>query len=333
MSSSEDGRLAAGSDAPLLKRARLDVQLPSAVQLPSTDPPLRADELRARLPHFVAEQHEAERARTLVLIALAEREVLSPAEEVLAIPYLSKRSIMSFLKQEEALSLRAASRACCEAVAEHAWSDYEHDPYAQTRSSHIKGSLALWRRCFPRATAANVSGRRDLTDADFVDLRGIRKLNMRFCKLVTDAGLEYLSGIHTLYMSHCALVTDAGLAHLSGIHTLNMGYCKLITDAGLAHLGGIHTLYMYYCTLVTDAGLAHLSGVHTLDMRDCALVTDVGLAHLSGIHTLDISYCPLVSDAGLVHLAGIRDLTAYSCPLFTIAGRAQLRVGGAMVHP
>ena len=46
---------------------------------------------------------------------------LSPAEEVLAIPYLSKRSVMSFLTQAEALPLRTASRACRDAVAEHAW--------------------------------------------------------------------------------------------------------------------------------------------------------------------------------------------------------------------
>ena len=308
MSSSEDGRLGAGgasSDVPLLKRARLDVQLPSA------DLPSRADELRERLPHLAAEQHADERARTLELIALAERGVLSPVEEVLAIPYLSERSVMSFLTQEEALPLRAASRACRDAVAEHAWSDFEeHEPWSRG-SSRIMGSLASWRRCFPRATAVNVYGRRDLTDADFVDLRGIRKLDMRYCKLVT----------------------DAGLAHLSGIHTLNMNCCTLVTDAGLAHLRGIHTLDMVGCSLITDAGFTHLRGIRTLDISNCPLITDAGLAHLSGIHTLYMSDCALVTDAGFAHLAGIRQLVAWGCPLLTAAGLAQLRVGGAEVYP
>ena len=56
-------------------------------------------------------------------VILAKRVLLSPAEEVLAIPYLSQRPVMSFLRQEEALSLRAASGACRDAVAEHAWCD------------------------------------------------------------------------------------------------------------------------------------------------------------------------------------------------------------------
>ena len=250
------------------------------------------------------------RPRNLELIALAEREVLSLTEEVLAIPYLSQRSVMSFLTQEEARPLRAASRTCCEAVAEHAWSDLRREPWSRG-ASRIKGSLASWRRCFPRATAANVYERSALTDADFVHLRGIRTLNMCFCKLVT----------------------DAGLAHLTGIHTLDMSYCKLITDAGLAHLRGIHTLDMVGCSLITDAGFTHLRGIRTLDISNCPLITDAGLAHLSGIHTLYMSDCALVTDAGFAHLAGIRQLVAWGCPLLTAAGLAQLRVGGAEVYP
>ena len=55
------------------------------------------------------------------LVLLAKRRHLSPAEEVLAIPFLSKRSVMSFLTQCEARPLRLGSRACHDAVAEHAW--------------------------------------------------------------------------------------------------------------------------------------------------------------------------------------------------------------------
>ena len=305
MSSNDDGHLGAGgagSDAPLPKRACLGAP-------PSADHPSRADELRARLPHLAAEQHAAERARTLELIALAERQVLSPAEEVLAIPYLSQRSVMSFLQQKEALSLRTASRASCDAVAEHAWSDLRE--HWNSRASHIMGGLASWRRCFPRATAANVYGRLDLTDADFVHLRGIRKLNMGLCRQITDGGIAHLSGIHTLAMCDCKLVTDAGLSHLRRIHTLEIPNCNLITDAGLAHLSGIHTLHMGYCELITDAGLALLSGIHTLCMANC----------------------PLVTDAGLAHLTGICKLRAYGCLLLTAAGRAKLRMRGAQVLP
>ena len=75
-------------------------------------------------------------------VQLAKRALLSPAEEVLGIPYLSQRSVMSFLFQEDVLGLRAASRACCDAIAEHAWNDWAPN------KSIITGSLLLYRRCF-----------------------------------------------------------------------------------------------------------------------------------------------------------------------------------------
>ena len=95
---------------------------------------------------------------------------LSDAEEVLAIPYLSERSVMSYLRQDEVLSLRAASRTCREAVAEHAWSDFDE---TFTTRSRIRGRLTSWRACFPLARAANLCLNNKLTDADFVHLRGV----------------------------------------------------------------------------------------------------------------------------------------------------------------
>ena len=71
----------------------------------------------------VATGQVAARMHHIDIIALAQREVLSLAEEVLAIPNLSKRSIMSFLRQEEVLPLRFVSVACRDAIAEHAWDD------------------------------------------------------------------------------------------------------------------------------------------------------------------------------------------------------------------
>ena len=156
------------------------------------------------------------------------------------------RSILSFLMQEEALPLRAASCACREAVAGHAWdvSSEQTAPYYDlfdcVSSSRIRGSLASWRRCFLRATHADFSNRkrwyRDVTDADMVHLSGIHTLGMSWSTRITDAGLAHLRGIHTLDMSRCTLVTDASLAHLSGIHTLGIGGCPQLTAAALQQL-------------------------------------------------------------------------------------------------
>ena len=274
------------------------------------------DTTRMRLEAPAA--HGALHASARFLLLGSYDEALSMLENILSAGGGElARPVLSLLTQVEALPLRVVSRACREAVAEHAWGEKQWD-YV----SRIMGSLASWRRCFPCATFASITSRQHTSDADMVHLSGIHTLWMSGCLLVTDTGLKHLSGIHTLLMDGCELVKDAGLAHLSGIHTLYMNGCSLVTDAGLAHLRGIHMLYMSDCTLVTDAGLAHLNGIHTLGMEGCKLVTDAGLAHLSGIHSLDMSFCKLVTDAGLAHQTGIRELFAQGCHLLTAAGLA-----------
>ena len=247
-----------------------------------------------------------------------QRQVLSIAEEVWSIPYLSQRSVMSFLWQDEAVALRAASRACRDAVADHTWEDFhEVHPYSRSR---IHGSrLAAWRRCFPNARAANISENMTITDADFVYLKGVRKLNMWYCNQLT--------------------ITDAAFVHLKGIHTLNMGCCSqsTITDAAFVHLKGIHTLDMAHCyqSTITDAAFVHLEGIHELNMAFCdqPTITDAAFAHLKGIHVLDMELCsqPTITDATLSHLVGIKDLTLYGCNQFTSEAIANLRARGANV--
>ena len=137
--------------------------------------------------------------------------------------------ILGYLWQDEALSLRAASRACREAVAEHPWEDLKCDIYDLPRST-ICDSVAAWRRCFPHARAASISYNQTVTDADFVHLAGIRKLSMRNCDqdTISDAAFVHLAGIHTLNMHSCNqdTITDAAFLHLSGIHTLDISRCS-----------------------------------------------------------------------------------------------------------
>ncbi len=45
----------------------------------------------------------------------------------------------------------------------------------------IEGPLAAWRQANPAALVANNSFRRDISDADFGFLAGIRALNMSHC--------------------------------------------------------------------------------------------------------------------------------------------------------
>jgi hypothetical protein len=138
--------------------------------------------------------------------------------------------VFGFLTLRDGNELRQLCRLVRGDVAAARWRD------AETR---IRGSLAAWRACFPGAVAANLRERRDLRDADFVHLAGVKVLDMWCCRGITDAGLAHLAGIHTLKMRYCTGITGAGLAHLAGIRELNATFCRGITNAGRAFWPGL----------------------------------------------------------------------------------------------
>ena len=105
---------------------------------------------------------------------------------------VASHSLFGFLSTLDAYAVRSTCREALAAVTTFPWED---------STTRIKGNLALWRACFPQARSANVSGRRDLTNADFVNLRGIRSLDM------SNSGDDDLS--------------DAAFAHLRGVRVLD----------------------------------------------------------------------------------------------------------------
>ena len=158
------------------------------------------------------------------------------------------------------------------------WASQDISSWAGGFGPRIDGPLAAWRAAHPGALVANVWIRRDLTDADFVHLVGVRALRMSDCANpgLTDAAFAHLRGIHTLRMSRCTqpALTEAAFAHLCGIHTLWLGGCNqaALTDAALAHLRGVQVLDLRGCGAApfTRRGLALLRGVRVLNMYGCA---------------------------------------------------------------
>ncbi len=183
---------------------------------------------------------------------------------------------------------------------------------------NISIPLRDWRLQNPHALSANVRGRRDISDNDFVHLEGIRALHMRGCvqDTITDAAFAHLRGIKRLDMSDCRqdTITDSAFAHLAGIQVLNMSDCNqpTITDSAFAHLRGIHALSISRCNqaTITDAAFSHLRGIHALDMMWCEqpTITDAALANLRGIHTLNMAHTFEVTDVALANLRGINTL-------------------------
>ena len=220
-----------------------------------------------------------------------ESEIPSP-DSILSHCY---GALLPMFTIKEATVLRQLCREFQEAVAEFPWEDDQ---------TVIKGSVASWRACFPRARWANVRQayreRRTtpLMDADFVHFVGLRRLDMSCCRSITDAAFVHLKGIHTLNMWGCnqPTITDAAFIHLRGIHTLKMSCCdqSTITDAAFAHLKGIHTLKMAFCwqSTITDAAFVHLKGIHNLSLYGYEQLTSAVFTHLKGIKRLNIGNCP-----------------------------------------
>ncbi len=103
-------------------------------------------------------------------------------------------ALLPMFTTKEATVLRKLCREFKSTVADFPWED---------ERTVIKGSVAAWRACFPRARWANVHGllrRIPVMDADFAHFVGLRRLYMRWCKSITDAAFVHLKGIHTLDM-------------------------------------------------------------------------------------------------------------------------------------
>ena len=104
-----------------------------------------------------------------------ESEVWSP-DSVLS---HCKGALLPMFTTEEATVLRQLCREFKETVAEFPWED---------EKTVIKGSVASWRACFPRARCANVTKgywvagprKTPLVDADFVHFVGLRRLGHKW---------------------------------------------------------------------------------------------------------------------------------------------------------
>jgi hypothetical protein len=225
--------------------------------------------------------------------------------------------LLPLFTTRDACALRLVCREFLAAVTEQPWED---------RETAIKGSIAAWRACFPRARCANVGHysftggevrKNPVVDADFVHFEGLRELNMYGCREVTDAAFAHLRGIHSLEMGRCFRLTDAALVHLAGIQRLGMSDCRRITDAAFVHLRGIQLLNIVFCTQHTDAAFVHLRGIKTLFMYLCdqPAITDAAFVHLRGIRTLVLDYCrqATITGATFSSLAGIEALCLFTC--------------------
>lgn len=207
----------------------------------------------------------------------------------------------------------------------------------------IVGSLREWRQANPYALAANLFGREDLTDADFVHLQGVHALYLRGLRSdITDKALEYIAGVKILNLqstskSHIKFTPD-GFRHLQGcIEELDISSVDWITDDFFPYLTGLQRLSVFQVKTVTDAAFAHLGGgtLKKLIMWACSqpTLTDKAFTHLEGLEELDLEGLiqPTITDAALVPIAkGIRHLNISRMKQLTDTALKTIAEGGTI---
>jgi hypothetical protein len=100
-------------------------------------------------------------------------------------------ALLAMFTTKAVLPFRATCRDAAAAVAAHAWDDWDTLIHGNLGPTLLPSGMprGAWRGCFPRARGANVSGqwrggrRTPVTDADFVHLAGLQRLNMSNCAL------------------------------------------------------------------------------------------------------------------------------------------------------
>jgi hypothetical protein len=231
------------------------------------------------------------------------------------------RGVLGFLSTREASSLRLVCKELRASVTDFKWED---------GCSSIRGSLGRWRACFPHARVANVSGRADLTDADFVHLRNVNVIFMMSCTGVTDAAFSHLTACRTLDMSHCNQrgISDAAFPHLVNIRTLNMSGCNqaTITDAAFASLAELRSLGISQSTFglyprlrLTDRAFTGLRKLESLCASGLDAITDVAFDNLTELKQLNLAWCDQseLSDRCFEKLTRLEVLDIRACSQLT----------------
>lgn len=219
----------------------------------------------------------------------------------------------------DATALRAVSRACRDAVTQHAWNE---------ATTPVRNVLA-WRQCFPHARTIRLVVRdrkevvRCLHTLEKIALRAVTTLVVPHDTRLEQRQLDDFSALRVLDLRAATYtrLTPKTLASLSPhLRYLDLSCTRLpsLEAAGtttcLAHLAHLDTLLLAGCTNVTDALVAPLHSLRTLVLDSCARITDAALAPLTRLQTLHVNDCPHVTAAGVEPLRQLTTLCCVVCP-------------------
>ena len=172
-----------------------------------------------------------------------------------------------------------------------------HDNVEQVRevdySKPLHYSIQKFFTLFPNAISINLSGRQDITDADFVHLGQIQHLNISGCKNITDTAFENIPRLKSLNINDTNITDATLLKYKNSLESLNIDYCHNITDTGLMNLTKLKTLRMKGCGLITDQSFTNLENLEYLDMSYCSQeeITDEAFRNKSKLKAIRMLSC------------------------------------------
>lgn len=197
----------------------------------------------------------------------------------------ARGGFLGFLSTREAAAYRAADRRAKEAVRDFEWRD---------RATRIAGSLPAWRRCFPKATHANLANRSDLRHHEFPNLTGVVWLNLSGCETfsICNETFAYLSELRELDLS--GSWQDP---------TVWAVFRRAFDDHLFKHLGKLETLYLDDFEIPKFTGvfavylprLRHLS-LQRHSSRPDRLATILHACKCPDMMHIDLRGCPWVYD-------------------------------------
>ena len=220
-----------------------------------------------------------------------------PSPATLLSPPAVQQTLLRCLPTRAQLALRATCRDARAAVASFPFNDL---------GTVIRGSVASWRACYPRAIGAAAYSRNPYCD-DGPEYCGLSDGRLRH---LVDADFEHFRGLENLFISHCEGLSDSALAPLAGsIRMLIMEFCTSFSDAAFVHLRGIRELYMGHCDqpAITDAAIVHLAGIQVLRLSWCdqPTITPAFSVPLVGAKRIELARCNKKEHAAAARALGI----------------------------
>jgi hypothetical protein len=199
--------------------------------------------------------------------------------------------LLPYFTIEDACLLRLINKEFNEVVTKYPWNDMK---------TKIKGSIKLWKKCFPYARSANVHNK-ILYDSDFNYFEGLEKLDISRSIsnenpiYVTEVGFMKLYKLKLLKMLDCRTIPEIALKYLINIKELDISWCDQITDNIFRYFSKLDKLVMRWCSQpsITDNAFKNITKIKSLDMTGCNQVTisNNAFIYFMCLTNLDMSGC------------------------------------------